>query len=233
MGGQVKTLSIATTLRVACLGASVWTVAGFAGALPAAALDGWSDGARPVFRSDIVREQQQIERERSLMYRKRFPEFMTGGPQPAITPVAPPVISLQKPEPQGTIIVDTRGKRLLYVLADNKAYQYPISVGRIGFTWTGTQKISKVADWPTWTPPPEMIAREPWLPRTMTGGVNNPLGAKALYLGDSLYRIHGTNDPKTIGFASSSGCFRMMNHHVVHLATMAGVGTEVRVVSRY
>jgi lipoprotein-anchoring transpeptidase ErfK/SrfK len=78
-----------------------------------------------------------------------------------------------------------------------------------------------------------MIAHEPWLPRTMTGGVNNPLGAKALYLGNSLYRIHGTNDPKTIGFASSSGCFRMMNHHVVHLATMAGVGTEVRVVSRY
>jgi lipoprotein-anchoring transpeptidase ErfK/SrfK len=221
------------TLRIAYVGASIWALAAVAAPQQAAALDGWLDGGKPIFRSDLLREEQRLDRERASAYRTRFPEYMTGGPQPAIRPVAPPVVALKKPEPAGTIIVDTKGKRLYYVLPDNQAYQYPISVGRIGFTWTGTEKISKIADWPTWTPPPEMIAREPWLPRTMTGGVNNPLGAKALYLGQSLYRIHGTNDPKTIGFASSSGCFRMMNHHVVHLATMAGVGTEVRVVSRY
>lgn len=198
--------------------------------LQAVANSDWIDG-KPVFRSDILREQQRIERER--MSRRAYPALMSGGPQPAITPTAPPIVPLGKPEPAGTIIVDTGGKRLLYVLADNQAYQYPISVGRIGFTWTGTQKISRIVEWPTWTPPPEMIAREPWLPRTMTGGVNNPLGAKALYLGESLYRIHGTNDPKSIGRASSSGCFRMMNNHVIHLATLAGVGTEVRVVPRY
>jgi lipoprotein-anchoring transpeptidase ErfK/SrfK len=221
------------TLRIAYFGASLSVLASFAAPHQAAAMEGWGNDGKPLFRSDTVREEQEWDRQRFLNYRKRFPEHMSGGGQPAITPVAPPIVALDKPEPAGTIIVDTRGKRMFYVLPDNKAYQYPISVGRIGFTWTGTQKISRVADWPTWTPPPEMIAREPWLPRTMTGGVNNPLGAKALYLGDSLYRIHGTNDPKTIGFASSSGCFRMMNHHVTHLATMAGVGTEVRVVSRY
>ena len=196
-------------------------------------MDGWIDGRRPVFESDIRRERELRERERMAAYRERYPEFMTGGPQPAIAPVAPPVVDLPKPEPAGTIIIDTRGRKLYYVLPENKAYQYPISVGRIGFTWTGTERISRVAAWPTWTPPQEMIARQPWLPRTMTGGINNPLGAKALYLGNTLYRIHGTNDPKSIGLASSSGCFRMMNGHVTHLATMAGIGTEVRVVSRY
>ena len=179
------------------------------------------------------REREQLERERATTWRTRYPEFMTGGAQPNITPIAPPIVNLGKPEPTGSIIVDTRGRRLFYVLDGSKAYQYPISVGRIGFTWTGTERISRIADWPTWTPPAEMIARQPWLPKTMTGGINNPLGAKALYLGNSLYRIHGTNDPKTIGLASSSGCFRMMNHHVTHLATLAGIGTEVRVVSHY
>jgi lipoprotein-anchoring transpeptidase ErfK/SrfK len=220
-------------LRIAYIGASVWGFAMTASASSTLALDGWTDGRSPVFESDIRREQQRLERERTSVWRTRYPEFMTGGGQPNITPVAPPIVPLTKPEPAGTIIIDTRARRLYYVLPNNTAYQYPISVGRLGFTWTGTEKISKVADWPTWTPPPEMIARQPWLPRTMTGGVDNPLGAKALYLGNSLYRIHGTNDPKTIGFASSSGCFRMMNHHVVHLATLAGVGTEVRVVARY
>ena len=193
-------------------------------------MEGWQDG-RPAF-SNQFRDQQQADRERAS-YHTQFPAYMTGGPQTPIAPVAPPVVSLGKSEPVNTIIIDTAGRRLFYVLPGNRAYQYPISVGRIGFTWTGTEKISKVADWPTWTPPAEMIQRQPWLPRTMTGGVNNPLGAKALYLGNSLYRIHGTNDPKTIGFASSSGCFRMMNQHVMHLSTLAGVGTQVRIVAHY
>ncbi len=217
--------------RIAYLGASACAFAIFGVLKPAAAMEGWVDG-RPVFRSDLLRDQQRLEGERAS-YHTQFPAFMTGGPQPNIAPEAPPIVPLSKTEPAGTVIIDTHGRRLYYVLQGNKAYQYPISVGRIGFTWTGTEKISKVADWPTWTPPAEMIARQPWLPKTMTGGINNPLGAKALYLGNSLYRIHGTNDPKTIGLAASSGCFRMMNQHVLHLATLAGVGTQVRVVSRY
>jgi lipoprotein-anchoring transpeptidase ErfK/SrfK len=142
-------------------------------------------------------------------------------------------VSLKKAERAGTIIIDTGGRRLYYVLPGNRAYEYPISVGREGFAWTGTENISRVAVWPDWNPPAEMRERQPGLPKTMTGGINNPLGAKALYLGNTLYRIHGTNDPRSIGRASSSGCFRMMNEHVTHLATMAGVGTQVRVVSHY
>ena len=220
------------TLHIAYLGAAVSTVATLAGISHARALDGWIDGRQPIFQSDIRQEQERTDRQRAA-YHPQYPAFMQGGPQPDIVPTAPPVVSLSKHETPGTIIIDTHGRRLYYVLDGDKAYQYPISVGRIGFTWTGTEKISRVAAWPTWTPPPAMISRQPWLPRTMTGGINNPLGAKALYLGQTEYRIHGTNDPKSIGFASSSGCFRMMNQHVMHLATLAGVGTQVRIVSRY
>jgi lipoprotein-anchoring transpeptidase ErfK/SrfK len=122
---------------------------------------------------------------------------------------------------------------LYYVLPGNQAYAYPITVGREGFNWTGTERISRIASWPSWTPPPEMRQRQPGLPVTVTGGLLNPLGAKALYLGNTIYRIHGTNNPRSIGRASSSGCFRMMNEHVTHLATMARVGTPVRVVASY
>ena len=131
------------------------------------------------------------------------------------------------------IIVDTQGKKLYYVLQNRQAYAYPISVGRDGFTWTGTERISRIASWPTWTPPAGMHSRQKGLPITVTGGLLNPLGAKALYLGSTIYRIHGTNNARTIGRASSSGCFRMMNEHVTHLATLAHVGTAVRVVSNY
>jgi lipoprotein-anchoring transpeptidase ErfK/SrfK len=114
-----------------------------------------------------------------------------------------------------------------------RAYAYPISVGREGFTWTGTEKISRVASWPSWTPPPEMRQRQPGLPITVSGGMLNPMGAKALYLGNSIYRIHGTNNDRSVGRASSSGCFRMLNEHVTHLATLAKIGTTVRVVKQY
>jgi lipoprotein-anchoring transpeptidase ErfK/SrfK len=200
------------------------------------AQDGWFDGNKPIFRSDVLREQQRLERERESRrrdYQVSYPPYMEGGPQPQVAPVEPPIVALSKPEPSGSIIIDTGGRRLFYVLPGNQAYQYPISVGREGFTWTGTETISRIAPWPSWNPPAEMRQRQPGLPITMTGGINNPLGATALYLGNTLYRIHGTNDPKTIGRASSSGCFRMMNGHVVHLASLAGVGTRVRVVSRY
>ncbi|HXF54972.1 MAG TPA: L,D-transpeptidase [Hyphomicrobiaceae bacterium] len=163
----------------------------------------------------------------------QFPEYMTGGPRPPISPRAPAIVRVASSEPTGTVIIDTEARRLYYTLPNGRAYQYPISVGREGFTWTGTEQISRIADWPDWHPPAEMRQRQPELPKKMTGGLRNPLGAKALYLGNTLYRIHGTNDPSTIGQAASSGCFRMTNEHVTHLAGLVQVGTVVKVVRRW
>ncbi len=156
---------------------------------------------------------------------------MQGGARPNISPMPPQSVALRG-YAAGEIIIDTQGRALYYVTSATSAYKYPISVGREGFTWRGTEKISRVADWPDWRPPAEMRERDPRLPELMTGGVNNPLGARALYLGNTLYRIHGTNDTRSIGYAASSGCFRMMNHHVMHLSSIAGIGTTVRVVDR-
>jgi lipoprotein-anchoring transpeptidase ErfK/SrfK len=196
------------------------------------AMEGWVDG-RPIFQSDVIRERQRLERQREVQRRKAYPPLLQGGPRPRISPEAPQIVTLDTVEPAGMIIIDSGGRRLLYTLSGNEAYEYPISVGREGFDWTGEEKISRIAAWPDWHPPAEMRKRQPYLPEKMTGGVNNPLGAKALYLGETLYRIHGTNEPKTIGQASSSGCFRMMNKHVLHLANLAGIGTTVRVVANY
>jgi lipoprotein-anchoring transpeptidase ErfK/SrfK len=221
--------------RILSAATAALTIGMAASAPGASALEGWSEG-QPVFRSDVLREQERLERERearSSRYRTPYPELMEGGPRPAIAPEAPPVVALARAEPTGHIIIDSSGRRLFYTLPGNKAYEYPISVGREGFNWTGAEKISRIAAWPDWHPPAEMREREPYLPKKMTGGINNPLGATALYLGNTLYRIHGTNDAKSIGRAASSGCFRMMNKHVVHLASLAEVGTQVRVVANY
>lgn len=161
----------------------------------------------------------------------QFPKLLDGGGRPAIAASAPPQVRFAG-YATGSIVVDTAGRALYYVTSPTTALRYPISVGREGFTWRGTEKISRVQDWPDWHPPAEMRQRDPKLPEKMTGGVNNPLGAKALYLGNTLYRIHGTNDSRSIGYAASSGCFRMMNSHVMHLAGLAGVGTTVHVVDR-
>lgn len=163
-------------------------------------------------------------------YGQAFPTIMEGGPRPVIRPEAPQIVALPNDEVPGTVLIDNEARRLYFTLNAEEAYEYPISVGRDGFTWTGTEKISRIADWPDWYPPAEMRQRDPRLPEKMFGGIKNPLGAKALFLGNSLYRIHGTNDPKTIGYAASSGCFRMMNAHVLHLATLVDVGTTVKVV---
>jgi lipoprotein-anchoring transpeptidase ErfK/SrfK len=162
----------------------------------------------------------------------KYPPLLQGGARPEIYPQAPQTVAFGAGYGQGAIVIDTNGRALYYVLGGGQAYRYPISVGREGFTWRGTEKISRVAAWPDWRPPQEMRERDPRLPELMTGGVNNPLGAKALYLGNSLYRIHGTNDAKSIGYAASSGCFRMMNAHVQHLSQIAGVGTTVHVLDR-
>lgn len=154
----------------------------------------------------------------------------TGGARPSISPVAPPVVSYGGPQAAGTIVIDTRGRALYYVLGGGRAYRYSIAVGRDGFSWTGTQRVSRIQAWPDWRPPAEMRQRQPHLPVVMSGGLNNPLGAKAIYLGSTLYRIHGTNDARSIGSASSSGCFRMTNGNVLHLANLVRVGTTVQVM---
>ncbi|WP_425545385.1 L,D-transpeptidase [Labrys sedimenti] len=130
----------------------------------------------------------------------------------------------------GTIVISTKEKRLYLVQDDGTALRYGIGVGKQGFTWKGTETISRKAEWPSWTPPKEMIARRPELPDHMEGGLNNPLGARALYLGSTLYRIHGTNEPNTIGRAVSSGCIRMANPDVMDLYQRVGVGTTVVVL---
>jgi lipoprotein-anchoring transpeptidase ErfK/SrfK len=130
-------------------------------------------------------------------------------------------------EAPGTIIIQTSERHLYLVQGNGRALRYGIGVGRDGFTWQGLLKISRKAEWPDWTPPPEMIERQPYLPRFMAGGPGNPLGARALYLGATVYRIHGTNRPDTIGTAVSSGCFRLVNSDVADLYDRVPVGTKV------
>jgi lipoprotein-anchoring transpeptidase ErfK/SrfK len=137
------------------------------------------------------------------------------------------VVSYPTREAPGTIIIDTPNTYLYYVLGGGQAIRYGIGVGRDGFTWSGTQTITRKAEWPAWTPPPEMIARQPYLPRHMAGGPGNPLGARAMYLGGTIYRIHGTNAPETIGTHVSSGCLRLINEDVIDLYSRVNVGTKV------
>jgi lipoprotein-anchoring transpeptidase ErfK/SrfK len=133
-------------------------------------------------------------------------------------------------EPAGTLVVDTPNTYLYYVLGGGRAIRYGVRVGRDGFTWTGVQKITRKAEWPDWHPPPEMIDRQPYLPRFMAGGPGNPLGARAMYLGSTVYRIHGTNQPSTIGKFVSSGCIGMLNEDVSDLFDRVKVGTRVVVM---
>lgn len=142
------------------------------------------------------------------------------------------IVSYQSREAPGTIIVDTGNTHLYYVLGNGQAIRYGIGVGRDGFTWSGVQNVTRKAEWPDWVPPAEMIARQPYLPRWVGGGPGNPLGARALYLGSSVYRIHGTNDPSTIGQFVSSGCIRMTNDDVIDLAAKVNIGTKVVVLPK-
>jgi lipoprotein-anchoring transpeptidase ErfK/SrfK len=140
------------------------------------------------------------------------------------------VVEYPSREPAGTIIIDTPNTFLFLVLGNGQALRYGIGVGREGFTWAGREKISKMSEWPDWHPPKEMIDRQPYLPRFMAGGESNPLGARALYLGNTLYRIHGTNQPSTIGSFVSSGCIRLTNGDIEDLYARVTVGTRVVVL---
>jgi lipoprotein-anchoring transpeptidase ErfK/SrfK len=142
------------------------------------------------------------------------------------------LVSYSSREAPGTVVIDTANTTLYYVLGQNRAVRYGVGVGREGFTWSGVQTISRKAEWPDWHPPAEMIARQPYLPRFMAGGPGNPLGARAMYLGGTEYRIHGTNDPSTIGKFVSSGCIRLTNEDVADLFSRVDIGTRVVVLPK-
>ena len=150
--------------------------------------------------------------------------------RPQATAVPREIVSFGGGYAPGTIVVSTAQRRLYYVLGNGRAVQYGIGVGRPGFTWGGTMAISMKREWPDWRPPAQMLKRRPDLPRYMKGGPDNPLGARALYLGSSLFRIHGSNEPETIGQAVSSGCIRMTNEDVTDLYNRVRVGTRVVVL---
>ena len=147
----------------------------------------------------------------------------SGGPGP----VPRSTVMLQTNYSPGTILINTGERRLYLVLPNGQALRYGIGVGRDGFRWGGVHKITAKKEWPAWTPPSQMLARRPDLPHHMAGGIENPLGARAMYLGSTLYRIHGSNEPETIGQAVSSGCFRMTNEDVTDLYSRVAVGTTV------
>jgi lipoprotein-anchoring transpeptidase ErfK/SrfK len=194
-----------------------------------------SAGTSPRMRGDPVIDAQWAQL-------KRAPAAAPGRRQAAQPPVRreidpaflPAIVDYPSRERPGTIVIDTRSRYLYLVLESGKAQRYGVGVGREGFGWSGTTKIGRKAEWPTWTPPPEMRKRQPYLPVSMPGGPDNPLGARALYLHqggrDTLFRIHGSNEPWTIGQAVSSGCFRMRNEDVVELYGRVGIGTKVVVL---
>jgi lipoprotein-anchoring transpeptidase ErfK/SrfK len=143
------------------------------------------------------------------------------------SPIARTEVAYNGPHRPGTIVIDTNERRLYLVMPGNRAMRYGVGVGRPGFEWAGTKKITRKAEWPDWRPPAQMRKRRPDLPVFMAGGPNNPLGARAMYLGSSLFRIHGSNEPETIGQAVSSGCIRMLNPDVIDLYERVKVGTTV------
>jgi lipoprotein-anchoring transpeptidase ErfK/SrfK len=166
-------------------------------------------------------------------FKKRKPMVQKERTRSIAPQFLPQIVRYTGSELPGTIIIDTNSRHLYLVLEAGKAKRYGVGVGRPGFSWAGAHKITRKAEWPVWTPPPEMIAREAErgriLPASMEGGPSNPLGARALYLGDTLYRIHGSNEPWTIGHAVSSGCIRMRNEDVTDLYSRVDVGTRVLV----
>ena len=163
----------------------------------------------------------------------KWVELGPGGPggRSMANPIPRQVVDYVGPYTANTIVVSTSERRLYYVVGDGKAIKYGVGVGREGFTWSGTNRISRMEEWPGWTPPPAMRKRRPDLPAHMEGGPNNPLGARAMYIGSTLYRIHGSNEPWSIGQAVSSGCIRMANEDVIHLYDQVNVGTKVVVLN--
>ena len=177
----------------------------------AAAFTASAPSTAPATRSDVIRVAMEPQGQVKPQFQRRLVRLATN-------------------EEPGTIIIDTNNKYLYLVEGNNRARRYGIGVGRDGFGWSGVVKVGRKAEWPGWTPPSQMLLRRPDLPSHMDGGIGNPLGARAMYLGSSLFRIHGTNEPWTIGHNVSSGCIRMMNQDVIDLYNRVPVGTKVIVI---
>jgi lipoprotein-anchoring transpeptidase ErfK/SrfK len=214
-----------TALAVAAAG-TLWSTAAFAD--PLALFD-------PFFRpstafDDAVRDRSPGAADPSLHSRAPAMDESAAGTTALSAGLRRQVVAYPTSEPAGTIIIDTPHTYLYLVLGGGKAMRYGIGVGREGFTWSGVQTISRKQEWPDWIPPAEMLQRQPYLPRFMAGGPGNPLGARAMYLGNTVYRIHGTNAPATIGHQVSSGCIRMINEDVADLYARVSVGTKVVVL---
>jgi lipoprotein-anchoring transpeptidase ErfK/SrfK len=158
--------------------------------------------------------------------RGRLPGGLFGG----TSPIPRTTVTYPSNDAAGTIVINTGERRLYYVLGNGQAIRYGIGVGRVGFTWAGVTRVISKKEWPDWTPPSQMLRRRPDLPRHMKGGPENPLGARAMYLGSTLFRIHGSNEPETIGQAVSSGCFRLTNDDVIDLFGRVRVGAKVIVL---
>jgi lipoprotein-anchoring transpeptidase ErfK/SrfK len=172
---------------------------------------GFAPAGHPSMFNDVLRDHREERAQTPVRFRRQVVHYSTK-------------------EAPGTVIIDTPNTYLYYVLGGGRAVRYGIGVGREGFTWSGVQSITKKAEWPDWTPPAEMLARQPYLPRFMAGGPGNPLGARAMYLGETIYRIHGTNQPETIGTRVSSGCIRMLNEDVIDLYQRVNLGGKVVVL---
>lgn len=197
------------------------------------------DGGMPVMAPPVMQPHVlQAPPPPAPMYAHSDPAYMSGPAGMAAEPARPAldprymkqVVTYTGKEPAGTIIIDTPQRFLFLVQGEGKAIRYGIGVGKPGFTWAGVKQISRKSEWPDWRPPEEMLKRRPDLPHFMAGGPNNPLGARAMYLGSTLYRIHGSNEPWTIGHAVSSGCIRMRNEDVTDLYERVKVGTRVVVI---
>ncbi len=159
-----------------------------------------------------------------------YPPGQASSGRPLVSPIPRETIEYDGPYRPGTIVVNTTERRLYYVLPGHEALKYGVGVGRPGFTWAGASHVANKREWPDWTPPPQMLKRRPDLPRHMEGGIDNPLGARAMYIAGTLFRIHGSNEPDTIGQAVSSGCIRMTNDDVTDLYNRVKVGAPVIVM---
>jgi lipoprotein-anchoring transpeptidase ErfK/SrfK len=198
----------------------------------------FGDGQGERYQQQPAYQQQPSYDQRRALLPPMEPQQTLGQPEDASEPGHPAfnpkfekqLVDYHGKESAGTVVVDTPNKFLYLVQENGKAMRYGIGVGRPGFTWSGVKQISAKKEWPAWTPPPEMLARRPDLPRHMEGGPQNPLGARAMYLGSSLYRIHGSNEPWTIGTNVSSGCIRMRNEDVIDLYGRVNVGARVVVI---
>jgi lipoprotein-anchoring transpeptidase ErfK/SrfK len=215
--GEIMTFHIASALKSAAVtaGTVLWLGTAAAAPLPPLFPTGAAPSSAP---SSLMRDQAPPDE-----------NGLTGLPRD----LRRQTVNYPTKAAAGSVVVDIAQTFLYYILGDGTAIRYGIGVGREGFTWSGSQAVTRKAEWPDWTPPQEMIARQPYLPRWMAGGEGNPLGARAIYLGSTVYRIHGTNMPETIGQKVSSGCIRMLNADVIDLYSRVDVGTKIIVLPNY